>query len=226
MSEDGYTFDDSIPIRPVAPGTNLLITGASMGPAADLALSLVLDGAFREEGTLVISATDPAGRVLMNCERVAPDVDSSRIGVVDCSGQEDEGTEDVPNVETLSSPADLTGIGMQFSAFYEMLYGEYDHRVRTGIISLTTLLMYADVRPVFRFLHTLSGRIGSTGGLGVFVLDPATSDERTVNTLAQVCDGRIELREQTDAEPSALRIRGLADQPEEWTTFSLSEDPE
>jgi hypothetical protein len=57
----------------------------------------------------------------------------------------------------------------------------------------------------------LSGRIDSTGGL--YTLDPTTPDTRTVNTLGQVADGRIERREADDDE---LRVRRLPGHPSDY----------
>ncbi|WP_210408932.1 DUF7504 family protein [Halorhabdus rudnickae] len=53
--------------------------------------------------------------------------------------------------------------------------------------------MSVDLRKLFRFAQAISGRIDSSGAIGVFVID-RSHDERTVNTLGQVADGRIEVR--------------------------------
>jgi hypothetical protein len=71
--------------------------------------------------------------------------------------------------------------------------------------------MYVDLRKLFQFAQTLSGRIDSAGGLGVFTLDPTTHDTQTVNTLSQVADGRIDIREPEEGDADGeLRIRGLS----------------
>jgi hypothetical protein len=90
-------------------------------------------------------------------------------------------------------------------------------RVRTSVVSLSTLLTYSDLRTVSRFVHTLAGRIDRLDGLGVLVIDPANHDERTVSTLGQFCTGRIDVRDAP--EGPELRARGLPDQPREWTAF-------
>lgn len=79
---------------------------------------------------------------------------------------------------------------------------------------------YVDLRALFQFAQTLSGRIDSADGLGVFTIDPTTHDTSTVNTLSQAADGRIEVREaEGDGE---LRVRGRPNQPDSWQLFSLS----
>jgi len=81
--------------------------------------------------------------------------------------------------------------------------------------------MYVDLRSLFQFAQTLSGRIDSAGGLGLFTLDPTTHDTKTVNTLGQAADGRVEVRE-ADGADGELRVRGLPAQSSDWRPFSLS----
>ena len=214
-----YEFDD-LPLSGVAPGTNLLVSGPTMAGTRDLALKFVCDGNGREEGSIVIS-TDTGGRkVLRTCESFVDDLDLSQIGVVDCvSNQRDQSRFDQA-VRPISSPGDLTGISIEFSSLYQALAREDITRVRTVLYSVSTLTMYTEFPTVCRFVHSLTGRVASSDGLGVFVVDPTTQDERTVNTIAQLCDGRIEVRE-TDDGQQQLRVRGLPDQPREWTPFSL-----
>ncbi|MFB6120495.1 MAG: hypothetical protein ABEJ68_05195 [Halobacteriaceae archaeon] len=218
----GNSVGEALPLAPIDPGTTLFVAGPSLSRADDLARALVLAG-DGEEGSLFVSTNQPAGKLLDECERLVPGFDPARTGVVDCTGQE-SADETRARVETVSTPGDLTGIGIEFSMLYETLHAEGVEHVRAGVLTVSTLLMYADLRAVFRFMHTLSSRISTTDGVGVFVIDPDTHDEQTVNTLNQVCDGRVEVQE-TDAAGAdgELRVRGLDDQPREWTEFSLSE---
>jgi hypothetical protein len=142
--------------------------------------------------------------------------------VVDCSGQETGQFQQEIPVKHISAQSDLTGISMKFSVLYESLYtGTEAGRVRTGLISLSSLLMYVELRKVFQFAQTLSGRIDSTGGLGVFAIDPTTHDTQTLNTFSQVTDGRIEVRQADGDADGELRVRGLPNQPSGWQPFSL-----
>lgn len=223
---DGYAFDDGIPIEPTAPGTTVLVAGPALSSAESLVRSLIMQGAGNDEASLFISTTKTSGKLLKACRRTNPDLDTRLTGVIDCSGQEPKPGETDAEVKYVSTQSDLTGIGMKFSALYESLYADAtDGRVRAGLISLSSLAMYVDLRKLFRFAQTLSGRIDSAGGLGVFGIDPTTHDERTVNTLGQVTDGRIEVREYDGDDEDVdgeLRVRGLPDQPSGWQPFSLS----
>jgi hypothetical protein len=74
--------------------------------------------------------------------------------------------------------------------------------------------MYADVETVFRFLHVLTGRLDGVNAVGLFTIDPTTHDEQTVNTLKQLFDGAIELREENGGPE--IRFVGLPDTPDGW----------
>jgi hypothetical protein len=90
---------------------------------------------------------------------------------------------DAVTVEQVASPGDLTGQGMRLSEYLERWQGE-NGDVRVCLDSLTTLLQYEDTHQVYRFVHLLSTRFEGAGAHGHFHLDPATTDEQTVATLA------------------------------------------
>jgi len=221
-TDAGYEFDDDLPVNPIDPGSTVMVAGPALTPAEDLAVSMVTDGAEAGDGMLFVSTNMTHKRLVNACRQFHPSLDRSRLGVIDCSGQHAAHDRDETRVKFVSTQRDLTGIGIKYSALYESLYADADRgRIRTGLISLSSLSMYVDLRQLFQFAQTLSGRIDSADGLGVFTIDPTTHDERTVNTLGQVTDGRIEVRDPDDGTGSELRVRGLAGQPDGWQPFSL-----
>ncbi|NEU56630.1 hypothetical protein [Halorussus sp. MSC15.2] len=213
-----YEFADDLPIEGVEPGSNLLVAGPTMGGARDLALRLVTAGSDREEGLVLVTTTKSGGKILSECDKLCTGLQQSTFGVVDCVSKKQGREQTSERIETVSSPGDLTGIGIEFSGLYQSVHRETTERVRAGLFSLSTLLMYTEFQTVSRFVHTVAGRIGATDGLGVFLIDPSTQDERVVNTITQLCDGRVDVRVRGDGTRE-MRVRGLADQPREWTPF-------
>ncbi|MFB6112142.1 MAG: RAD55 family ATPase [Halobacteriaceae archaeon] len=223
-AQPAYEFVAGLPIEEMAPGTTLFVSGDSMSQATEVGLSMTLTGSVRGEGSILISTNTPANRLIDDGRAVVPALDPSRVAVVDCTGQGEKDTapSDI-HVETVSTPADLTGIGIKFSTMVERLRANDIDRVRMGLFNVSTMLMYSDLRKVFTFLHTISGRISATGGLGVFVIDPSSHDEESVSMLNQLCDGRIEVQEtETPDDDGEIRVRGIRQQPNAWTPFSLS----
>jgi KaiC/GvpD/RAD55 family RecA-like ATPase len=219
-SGGAYGFSDAIPVEPIDAGATVFVSGPALSPAEDLAQRLVADGCQSGDGSLFITTNVTSDRLLDGCQRTHPDFDFGRAGVIDCSGQDVSDRRQAAQVKYISTQSDLTGIGMKFSSLYESLYMESGGPVRTGLLTVSSLAMYVDLRKLFQFIQTLSARIDSADGIGVFAIDPTTHDTRTINTLSQVADGRIEVREADDAD-GELRVRGLAGQPDDWQPFTL-----
>jgi hypothetical protein len=212
-----YEFDDGIPIDPVPPGTNLLVTGSPLHGSRDLAMRLL--GCSESEGLLLLSTDLRGVESIENFEASGCRYDTSRMAIVDCMQTSND--DETRNIHTVAAPSDLTGIGIVFSSLYEDLYGAGIERVRTGLCTLDPLVMYTDkVQPLYRFLHTVTGRIRTAHGLGVSVIDPAAQEETTVQTLSQPFDARVELRKHDDGQRQ-LRVRGLDDQPSGWQDVDL-----
>ncbi|SFR33676.1 DUF7504 family protein [Halogeometricum limi] len=100
-------------------------------------------------------------------------------------------------VETVSSPADLTGIGMQATKQLTA-FGETDDAVAVSLDSLTLMLQYVSLETLYRFLHVLTGRIDALDATGLFLLDPTTQDPATVHTLKTLFHGVLAYDDEAD----------------------------
>lgn len=96
-------------------------------------------------------------------------------------------------VRTVSSPSDLTGLGIHIGNFVAE-HTDRDPHVVVLFDSLTVLLQYAPVNTVYRFLNVITTRLHAAGVTAVFHLDPATQDERTVASVNAVFDTVTEVR--------------------------------
>ncbi|MEF8871106.1 MAG: hypothetical protein V5A41_05705 [Haloarculaceae archaeon] len=212
-----YAFDDDLPLEPIPAGTNLLVAGSTLDGARDLAMRLL--GCAESEGLLLLSTDLRGVDAIENFEAGGCRYDTSRMAVVDCL--QDSTDDGARNIHAVTAPSDLTGIGIAFSSLYEDLYSAGIERVRTGLCTLDPLLMYTEnVQPLYRFLHTVTGRIRTANGLGVSVIDPEAQEETTVRTLSQPFDAQVELRARDDGQ-TQLRVRGLDDQPDSWQDVDL-----
>jgi hypothetical protein len=119
------------------------------------------------------------------------------VGIVDATGQDSSTEEDVP-IEHIGSPGDLTGISLEFAKLARRFEGTgTGNRIRVGLASVSTLLMYSEVQTVFRFLHVFTSRIQSAGLFGVFALDPGMHDAQTVNTIRAIFDAEARIDDGT-----------------------------
>jgi hypothetical protein len=214
--EFAYRFAEDLPIGRAPPGTNVLVAGPAMDGGRTLVVRLAMP-ATTSEGAVFVSADSGCSQLMRHYTDEYGDWARDRTAFVDCVTPEGE-VEDVGvSVETVASPGDLTGIGMAYSALVERLAADGVPRVRIGVVSVNSLLMYSDLETVYRFGHTVAGRVQATDGLGVFFVDPSTQEAEAVNTLTQFFDARVDVRRADGTRE--LRCRGILDGPEEWTTF-------
>lgn len=102
-------------------------------------------------------------------------------------------------VRSVSSPGDLTGLGIAASEYLSEWQGNGNDTV-VCFDSLTPLLQYADTQRVFQFLHVLTRRVESAGATAHFHMDPTAHDDQTVRTIGSLFDEVLELADECQAE--------------------------
>ncbi|WP_323676592.1 recombinase RecA [Halorubellus sp. PRR65] len=212
-----YGVADSLPVAEVRPGTNLLVMGPPMTGKYDLLCEVLADGHEQGDAGLVVTTQHSADRLRGDIGERLPDDADPQLGIVDCVSQErGVGQEEHPLTRYVSSPGDFTGIGMASSKLLEQ-FANQGYQTRVALDSISQLLMYADVKTVFRFLHILTGRISAADALGFGTLDADAHDDQTVNTIRQLFDGLVETR--TGEHGRERRVLGLPDSVREWESF-------
>lgn len=211
---DAYPVGDAIPTGPseIPPGTNLLLVGQPMLGKRDLALDLVASGS-RDGEHAVLVTTDRSATKLLRAYGTRPGRGDAY--AVDCSGQSGGATDRI--VETVSSPSDLTGVGMGILKATRAIGEGATHGLRVATITVSTLLQYTGRERVFHFLHTLTGRFSQAGYLGVFTLDPSAHGQRAVSSIQAQFDSTVEVREGDGGRQ--IRVRGLPDADSGWTAW-------
>jgi KaiC/GvpD/RAD55 family RecA-like ATPase len=198
-------------------GTNLLLSGPAMSGKRALLLELLARGEDDGEGSVVVTSRDPAEEVVADYEAAAGGAPGF-LRLVDCVSTQSGSTTDDDRVRYVSSPGDLTGMGIEFSEVAGSASDGGVDRLRVGFDSLSPLLMYVDIERLFRFLHVFTSQIQSKGWLGVFSVDPESHDDQTINTISQLFDGVLEVRV-TDAGEREARLRGVTDTPTDWVAL-------
>jgi hypothetical protein len=73
--------------------------------------------------------------------------------------------------------------------------GDEDEHIVFCFDGVTSLLQYADLQRAFRFLHVVTGRVKTVGGVGHYHLDPEAHDTQTLATLKGLFDAVIEVED-------------------------------
>ena len=189
MYELGSDFGDAT----VDPGTNILVAGPPLSGKRELAMNVLKQGSDREEGSIVVTTRDNAERVLDDFEALVGSPENVDVGIVDCvTKHQGRSVSDTDLVKYASSPVDMTGIGIKFSEFIEEFtaYRDIEHN-RVMFDSISTLLLYSDLRTVFRFMHVFTSRVEKADAVGIHVIESTAHDEEAMNTLKQLFDGIV-----------------------------------
>lgn len=198
MSYETPSFDVSF-----ADGTSALVSGEARG-ARMAFYDAVADGLEAGEAAILVTTNDSPEQVIAAL-RDRTTIEADRLGIVDATGDGEDEVIDGVTVRTVGSTGDLTGLSLAFAKQLQLLEerGLAD-RVRVGVDSVSTLMMYAEVQTVFRFLHVFTSRLGSADLLGLFTLTPDMHDEKAVNTVRTLFDTEA----QVEGEGVSLRGSG------------------
>ena len=201
----------------VRPGSSILIAGPAMTGKEDLALEMLADGSRQGQGALVFTTGDRAENVISDYRERVPDLDESKLAVVDCRGESSRSSERTPGgsfVYHLSSPGEITGMGIGITNCLESLANSGAESGRFAFTSLSTVLTYTDQKTVFKLCYVLSSKFDTADYLGLFTIDSGAHDDQTLQVIKQAFDGMIEIREGEDGREA--RVLGLAGQPSDW----------
>ncbi|MEF8880920.1 MAG: hypothetical protein V5A34_00155 [Halapricum sp.] len=209
---------DTEAVASIKPGSSILVSGPAMTGKDDLVFDILADGASQNQGAVIVSTGDRADSVIEDFSaRVGSD--AYRLGVVDCVTDNSGGgmTDDGVYVHHVSSPGDLTGIGIGITKALEGLHESGAENGRLALSSLSTMLTYTDRKTVFKFCHVLSSRLDAAGYLGLFTIDSAAHDDQTLQVIKQAFDGMIEIREREGSREA--RVVGLTSSPSDWVAL-------
>jgi hypothetical protein len=207
-------------------GTNILILAPPMSQADKLAYALTKP--LTGEYAIVLSTNERASEVVDAFK--AAGADKRFIGVIDAiTKSSTPSIIDTPRLMFVSSPTDLTGIGIKFSNMIETIFegdfsegeaGLFPPPIRFSVNSISTLLMYRRLEVLYQFLHVLTAKLKKIEGVGVYLLNSESFDDKTLSLIKQLMQCVIEVK--VEQNTSYLRISGLHGVSGDWMKFTLS----
>lgn len=202
----------------VDPGTSILVAGPPMTGKRRVLFDLV--GGSESRTGAFVTTKKPARKMASWFAATRPDPDEWRLSFVDCTGsagrERQTRTREIEDLRVVSSPGDLTGVGIELTGILREWHHDAVVDPRVGLHSLSTLLMYTDLKRVYQFLHVVTTRVASVDGIGVFTLDVSPGGS-THDALKQLFDALVEVRPGEDG--SEFRVRGGDFGPRSWTEF-------
>lgn len=213
--EPAETDVDPLSVDDIEPGTNVLVAGPAMTGKRRLAFDVV--GGSASKTACLLSTKAHADRIRSWFATTVPDVDAWRPSIVDCTGGSQQFGHRSNEIRTVASPGDLTGVGIELSGVFQDWYHDDVVDPRLALHSLSTMLMYADLKRVFQFCYVVRTRLQQVGAVSAFTLDTATRQSETYGRLTQVFDTVVEVDDREDGP--AFRVRGGDFGPSTWTAF-------
>ena len=206
-------------------GTNFLVLAPPMSFAEDLAYSLIKPQPG--EYAIILSTNDRAAEVIDAFKVMG--VDKRCVGTIDAiTKSSTPGITDTNRLMFVASPTDLTGIGIKFSKMVELIFdgdfsdgesGLFPPPVRFCVNSISTLLMYRKLEVLYQFLHVLTSKVKKIDGVGFYLLNKESFDEKTISLIKQLMNGVIEVK--VEQNTHYLRIQGMKDVSSDWQKFSV-----
>lgn len=194
-------------IEAASDGASFLISGPPLTGKYDLLVRLLSAG----RAIAVSTDTDVTTLRADFGELSNPEL----LSVVDCASRaRGVETPELDGVRYVPGPGNLTRIG---TAFTTLLDQHSDEPIRVGLHSISPLLMYAELRSVYRFLQVFTGQVQSAGGLCIGTFDPTMHDDSTVNTVLDPFDARVETRIHEGTREA--RVTGLDPESSDWLAF-------
>ena len=203
-------------------GTNIMLIGPPMSQKDDIMYNIMYHGtAVNENAVIAVTTLGSATYIMEWFKENKLALPMSIVGIIDCITESTGvSASETESIKIVSSPADLTGIGVRISQFFEdFLIKKNNRKIQLHINSLSTILMYSNIQTVFRFLHVFTGRIKEAGTLGIFVVDSGMHDDHTIATLKQLFDGIVEIKSENDR--NFIRIVGMSSKPTPWFEYEI-----
>ncbi|MFT4946652.1 MAG: hypothetical protein ACI8TL_000888 [Natronomonas sp.] len=181
--------------------TNVLLEEPSIGGGRDVCTSLLVDASA--PNVLFVSFTRQASACVEQLDGKSVD----NVGVITVGDGSAAVEDETVTTETVSTPNDLTGLGITIGQFLS----EFDGRVLVCFDSLTSMLQYVDVPTTYEFLHAISGQIHAAGARAHFHIDPNAHSDQDVSALASLFDARVSLGDgEPDIQSRELLESGLS----------------
>ncbi|KAA9398817.1 hypothetical protein Har1130_11435 [Haloarcula sp. CBA1130] len=190
-SLSGTEFEVPDGIGPLEGGTSVLLTGDDTD-ALESVFARVVAPADGERS--VVLATDSRGRTVKQSLNSAKRGAGDRSSILTAAGSPSG-----DDIKTIDDLADLTGIGMEFSALAADSQQDTD-RFRTGIFLCSTLAgELDDTRSLYRFLNsTFLTEVRRSDGIGVCAID--TSADIGANMDSTVTGLKTSFKSHVDVE--------------------------
>lgn len=227
-----YTYQTGIPAIEEEYGglraaTNILLLAPPLSYAELLACRIATPQPG--EWAVAISTDERASDIIGSFRKFG--AARNRVGIIDAVTKSSvPNLQDTAMAKFVTSPLDLTSMGIKFSRMVEDMWkeavvaeppGPMPPPVRLCLHSVSTLLMYSQLEVTYKFLHVITNRVKKLEGIAVYTLNSDSFDAQTVSMIKQLMNMVVEVRvEDGGGTPKRdFRITGIRGKTTPWFRY-------
>lgn len=174
----------------VPPGTNLMLLGDLFSGKDILCKEFIREGLKNGEACIFVSTNDPIQETVEEFS----DYDLEYLGMVNCISSRRDLAPDfayINQVRFVSSPTELATIMAFINEFLDILREKNVTRIRIVLDSVSTLLMYSNLKTIFKFLHVLTNTVKKRNGILLLTMEEGVHDKIEISSLQRLSQGLI-----------------------------------
>jgi KaiC/GvpD/RAD55 family RecA-like ATPase len=178
------------PDMEVAPGTNLLLLGDLFSGKDIFSKDFIKEGLENGEACIFVSTNDPIQDTLEEFK----DYDIELLGMINCISSRSDLANDYPHVDQIrfvASPTELASIMAYINEFLDILRGREVPGIRIVFDSVSTLLMYSNLKTIYKFLHVLTNTVKSQNAVLLMTMEEGVHDRIEISSLERLSQGLI-----------------------------------
>lgn len=189
-----YQFGNPDMELEVPPGTNLLLLGDLFSGKDILCKEFAREALNNGEACIFVSTNDPVEENL----EAFKDCDLEFLGVINCISSRSDLAQDFPfadQIHFVDSPTELATIMAYINEFLDLFTGKNVPGIRIVLDSVSTLLMYSNLKTIFKFLHVLTNNVKSINAVFLMTLEEGIHEKIEISSLQRLNQGFIMMSE-------------------------------
>lgn len=177
----------------VPPGANLMLLGDLFSGKDILSKEFIREGLKNGEACIFVSTNDP----IQDTVEEFSSYPLENLGMVNCISSRRDLALNFPyisQVRFVSSPTELATIMAFINEFLDIFRGKEVTGIRIVFDSVSTLLMYSNLKTLYKFLHVLTNTVKSRNAVLLMSMEEGVHDKIEISSLQRLAQGLITMR--------------------------------
>lgn len=174
----------------VPPGANLMLLGDLFSGKDILSKEFIREGLKSGEACIFVSTNDP----IQDTVEEFKDYDLEHLGMVNCISSRSDLDLDYPYIKQIrfvASPTELATIMAFINEFLDIFQNNEVTKIRIVFDSVSTLLMYSNLKTLYKFLHVLTNTVKARDAVLLMTMEEGVHDKIEISSLQRLAQGLV-----------------------------------